>query len=103
MINIETIALPSKVVEDWDFNFIGGSALTITVDAELGDSYTLSLDSPMIHFYIAERKSPMDNETVIGAEDVFIPTSNILCMRKHLRTVEAVSAEDQEEWKEVLQ
>ena|SRR3990167_3545863 len=88
----------ANTVEDFDFNFSNGSAISITMDEKAGDLYLFDPTKTVAWFSSAEKPSMVDPEEMYPAEEVFIPLANVLCVRRRKRQIEQASIEEKEEW-----
>lgn len=99
IINIEK----TKMVEDWDFNFVNGSAHSVTVDASAGDRAEYTPGDATACFHTAAKTSPYNPEMVLPAEDVYIPLMNVTCIRRRLRVVESELPDLSEDFLQMMQ
>jgi len=98
----ENITGEAHLVEDWEFQFAGGASIVITVDSTLGDTYKFDPVSPTAYFKLTEKDSPVDPDGTMPEEEIFIPMSNVLCIRKAKRMQDPPSVEQKEEWQNLL-
>lgn len=99
---IEHPAKEPHRVEEWEFSFNNGSALAITIDPALGDTYEFSVAQPVAQFHLTEKPSPISPDSLVDAEDVFVTLANTNCVRKCTRIKRESSFEEKEEIQQVL-
>jgi len=97
---IENPIKDPHLVEDWEITYNNGSALAVTLDASMGDTYNLG--SSLIEFHLSEKPSFVVPDDVLAAEDLFIPWINVNCARKRVRLIEDPTLEEKEEWQKIL-
>jgi hypothetical protein len=92
---------PPKLVEDWNFTFVNGFLLSISVDAAQGDTVIQDPEARTIEFYIEERPSLVDPEVAaFGKEHITIYLPNVLSLSRRMRAIQDATPEQQEELKQ---
>ena len=100
---IKSVTEEPRLVEDFDINYVNGSAISITIDPTTGDSYDFPSGSMVVHFRLGAKQSPVIPEGIIQPEEFFIPLINVLCIRHSSRMIEVETPEEKEEWNRVIQ
>ncbi len=89
-----------KLVDDYDFVFLSGMPLPITIDKSIGDSIDFEPDKVIVH--IAERVNPTDSTARLPKETLTIYLKNVALVQHRERSVYPQSPEQREEYKELL-
>lgn len=81
-----------RTVIDYDFMFLGGSVLQLTVDASEGD--TISFDSDVIRVFIAPTENLMNPETMTQAERHTILKTHLIHYKERERELTNLTPEE---------
>lgn len=97
---IKSDAAPNRTYDQYDFTFVGGVVMPITLDIEAGD--TVAIGDDRIFITIQERPSLVDPEKLLPAEDLVLERRNLLGYTHRLHKQIERSAEEQAEWDDTL-
>lgn len=90
---------PKRLVYDYDFNFVGGSVIPLTVDPMQGDQILgLGEEFPIIRVSLTAKPSLTDPDTLLPAEEVSIYKTHLLAVQKRTREITPLSADEKAEW-----
>lgn len=91
----------SRIVYDYDFFFIGGGALAVYIDFELGD--TVKTDPDTITLKRLAKPSLADPDLIIPEQTNVIYTKNLAYSTVTPREITELTPEQQQEWKKTMQ
>lgn len=90
-----------RTVQDYDFTFIGGVVMPLTVDDSLGD--TLTTQGDKIFISLTPKRSMNDPEKFLPAEEITIFVPQLLAIQQRARVVEDLTPEQKDAWQKTLQ
>lgn len=88
-----------RFVDDYDFTFIGGIMMPVTVNVEAGDTIEFGTD---IQIHLTAKPSPNNPKTLLPVEDITIHQQHLLATQKRTREVIEMTPEQQHEWAKTL-
>ena len=91
-----------RIVEDYDFSFVGGQTLPITIDKELGDTITFDSAPVGVTIKLVAKPSLTDPSKMLMPEEITIFYSHLIAVQKRLREVVDMTTEQREQWKEAM-
>lgn len=100
LLMIVNTPVSKRTVVDYDFTFLGGSVLQLTIDASEGD--TISFDSGTIRVYIAPADNLMNPETKTPAERHTILQSHLIHYKEKERELTNLTPEEKYELSKTL-
>ena len=99
---ITNIPAEPHVVEDWDFVSINGFLLPLTIDPTLGEYCKFEPGGSVAVIHQVAKESIIGPDSKTQPEDTTIILSNILFVRKRLRSAQEPTIDQKEEWKQML-
>jgi len=98
---ISSVVSPEKVYDCYDFTFVGGVVIPVTLDLSAGD--TIDFGTDRVAIVVQERPSLNDPEKLLPAEDLILERRNMLGYTHRVQKVAEVSAEEKAEWDRTIQ
>lgn len=89
-----------RLVHDYDFTFLSGMALPLTMDTEAGD--TIDFLPATIQIHLAAKPSMNDPSKTLPAEDITVYTQHLATKQHRVREVVALDPEQQYAWAKTL-
>jgi hypothetical protein len=90
----------TRDVNDYDFTFVGGILLPVTIDEKAGDS--IEVDPLYTKIHLSSKPSPGNPMAILPAEDLTIYNSQLLSVQHRVRQVTLLTEEQKFEWNKVL-
>lgn len=90
----------SHVVDDYDFTFLNGMVMPVTVNETVGD--TIHFDSAEVRIDLSSKPSINDPAYMLPAENIVIYTKHLVTWQHRIRKVVAITPEQQHEWTQTL-
>lgn len=90
-----------RVVDDYDFVFISGQMMPVTIDKEAGDTVEIDKDSVVIN--LTAKKSLTDPNRTLPAEEITIFAKHLISIQHRKREVVELTAEQKVSWMRTLQ
>lgn len=87
-----------KVVKDMDIVFESGMMMPLTIDASVGDTYTLT--EKFLFVNLTEKPSRNDPSKSLPAEKITIFLDHVLSIQERDREVVELTPDQAEAWKE---
>lgn len=91
-----------KTYDCYDFTFVGGVVIPVTLDLAAGDSVELG-HADRIYITIQERPSLNDPDKLLPAENLVLERRNMLGYTHRVQKVAEVSADQKAEWDKTIQ
>lgn len=88
------------VVDDYDFTFIGGMTMPVTVNTEVGDSILFS--DTVVRISLTSKPSINDPKKQLPAENITIYTAHLAAYQHRVREVIELTPEQQHEWAKTM-
>lgn len=88
------------LVDDYDFTFISGMMMPVTVNTEAGDSILFS--DLVVKIELTSKPSINDSEKLLPAEAITIYTRHLAAYQHRVREVIALTPEQQHEWAKTM-
>lgn len=88
-------SVSKKVIDEYDFIFVSGMILPVTIDKSLGD--TLEYVEGGIKIKLTPKPSLSDPETSLPAEDITIFSNQLLAIQHRTRDIVTLTPEEQYE------
>lgn len=89
-----------KILDCYDFTFVGGFIIPVTLDLAAGD--TIDVGEQVILVNILERPSLSDPDKRLPPEDIVIQRTNLLAYQHRLQEVYERTPEQEFEFQETL-
>ena len=97
---IKSIETKEKTYDCYDFTFVKGVVLPVTLDLEAGD--TIDVGPDRIVASILERPSLSDPKKLLPGEDFSIERSNLLFYQHRTITVQEQTHEQKQEFRDTI-
>ena len=91
-----------KLVDDFDFIFVGGIIRSISVDKEAGDTVDSETHPTAVVIHLMSTPSRTDSSVKLPAEDITIITSQLLFVQHRLREATELTPGQKDEWTKLL-
>jgi hypothetical protein len=88
------------LVDDYDFTFMNGMMLPVTVNERVGDTIQFFDTAVVVH--LAAKPSMNDPKIALPAEDITIYKTHLATQQHRIREVVALAPEQQHEWAKTL-
>lgn len=89
-----------RLVDEYDFMFVSGMMMPVTVDVEAGDRAVFSDDRILIR--LTAKPSLNDPEKKFPAENITIFTKHLLSLQHREREIVDLTPEQKFEWKDTI-
>lgn len=99
MIKIESPEV-KRIVQEYDFTFVSGYVLPITVDPMYGD--TIIIGSETIRVYLGPKPSIADPAVTLYEENITLYVKHLATMNHRRREVVELTAEQKYEWNQEI-
>lgn len=93
---------PSRIVFDYDFVFIHGVALPLTIDPNLGDKIDFE-DPNVVTVHLVAKTSPLTSGQNLPAEEVTIFKDKIISIQRRQREIFPLTPEQELELEQTYQ
>ena len=94
---------PAKhIVEDYDFSFVGGQILPITIDKAAGDTITFESAPVGVVIKLVAKPSSLDPSKMLLPEEITIFYTHLIAIQKRQREVVDMTDAQREEWREAM-
>ena len=91
-----------KLVDDFDFTFIGGIVMPVSVDKEAGDTVDFETHPTAVVIHLTSKPSRTDSSMKLPAEDITIITSHLLVVQHRVREATELTPGQKAEWDKTL-
>ena len=99
-LTISNVEPKPRKVKDFDFIFVSGQVMPVTIDEASGDTIEFVDGGVMIS--LVEKPSSVDPSKILPAEDITIFSSHLISIQKREREVATLTKEQQDSWKQTL-
>lgn len=89
-----------RVVDDYDFQFVNGAMMPVTVDQSVGDTIEFGPDRTKIH--LAEKPSIQDSSKKLPAEDILVFNQHVITVQHRKRELLVKPELDIKDWGKLL-
>lgn len=90
-----------STVEDYDFTFVDGVSMNVTVDISKGD--TVKETESRIHIYLTAKPSRNNPNKILPAEDTTLFKRQLVAIQRRTREVTGLTTEQQFEWDKTIE
>lgn len=97
---VNSADIEPKLIDDYDFVFLNGVILPVTVDTAGGD--TVSFGENIVHVYLNKRPSQGDPSLMTPAENLTIYKTNLAWVSHKQREVIPQTPEQKEQFQQLL-
>lgn len=94
---------PKRLLDEYDFWFINGQSLLITVDREAGDSIDFDTHPLAVRVSLTSKPSRNEAGVTLTAEDNTIFLKHVLTIQHRQRELTLPTFEQKEEWRKTIQ